>query len=531
MLKRRTFVASATALPAILAQHQAEAATPKDVLVIAATIDDMLTCDPGECYEISAQYLMSNVYDRLVRYEAEDLNKLVGAVAESWTVSPDAKTFTFKIRKGLKFQSGAPITAEDAAFSLQRVVLMDKTPAFLFTQLGWTKENVKSLVTAPDASTLQFKITVDFAPSLVLNLMSTLAASAVEKKVALANEKNGDLGNGWLKTNSAASGAFKLVSWKANEAVTMQANPTYHLGAPHMKRVIVRHVPEPATQSLLLQKGDVDMAMTLGPDQLNPLKTNKAIRIDSFPYSGTWYMGMNMAEPHLANPKVRLAMKYLVDYQGMANSFLKGRFNVQETFLPIGIFGAIPYNPYKLDVAKAKALLAEAGYPNGFELTFNVPNTSPFVEIGQSVQQTMGQAGIKLNILSAETKQVLGVYRSRKHQLVLMSWTPDYLDPHSNADTFAHNDDNSDNAKGKPLAWRNHWFDPAVTALTKKASMEVDVAKRKADYEELQKIVTDQGPFIILFQPANEVASRANVHGYKPGIIEDTYFYRTVTKA
>jgi peptide/nickel transport system substrate-binding protein len=530
-LSRRQTLAGLTAsVPLSLTSWEAAAATPKDVLVIAAQIDDMLTCDPGESYEISAQNLLSRVYDRLVRYEAEDLTKLVGGVAQSWTISPDAKTYTFKLRPGLKFQSGAPVTADDMAFSLQRVVLMDKTPAFLFTQLGWSKDNVKSLVTAPDASTLMFKITVDFAPTLVLNLMSTLAASVVEKKVVLANDKGGDLGNGWLKTNSAASGAFKLVSWKANEAVTLEANPTYHLGAPHMKRVIVRHVPEPATQRLILEKGDVDMALSLQPDQLNPLKSNKAIRIESFPYCGTWYTGMNCADDRLKNPKVRQAMKYLVDYQGMANTFLKGRFNVQQTFLPLGIFSAIPYNPFKLDVARAKALLTEAGFPNGFELRFDVPNTSPFTDIGQSMQQTMGQAGIKLNIVSSELKQVLGTYRARKHQLVLVSWTPDYLDPHSNADTFAHNDNDADSAAGHPLAWRNHWFDPAVTASTKAASMEIDTAKRKAEYEALQKKVTDDGPFIIMFQPANEVAMRANVHGYKPGIIEDTYFYRTITK-
>ena len=117
------------------------------------------------------------------------------------------------------------------AFSLQRVVQMDKTPAFLFTQLGGNKDNVKTLVTAPDAGTLQFKITEDFAPSLVMHLMATVAASVVEKKVAMAHEVNGDLGNSWLKSHSATSGPYKLISWKANESVTLEANTGYHIGA------------------------------------------------------------------------------------------------------------------------------------------------------------------------------------------------------------------------------------------------------------------------------------------------------------
>ena len=531
MLKRRALMASSAALPLTSVIPAAWAATPKDTVVFASQIDDLITFDPGECYEISAQIINSDIYDRLVRYEAEDMTKLVGGVAESWTVSPDAKTYTFKLRPNQKFESGATVTADDMAFSLQRVVLLDKTPAFLFTQLGWDKNNVKSLITAPDALTLKFTITETFAPSLVLNLMATVAASVVEKKVAMANEVNGDLGNTWLKTHSATSGPYRLISWKANESVSLEAHPGYHLGAPHMKRVIVRHVPEPGTQRLLLEKGDIDIALSLLPDQLKPLADDKNIKIESFPYSGTWYAVMNQSDERLKNPKVRLALKHLVDYQGMVNTFLKGRFLVQQVFLPIGIFGAISYNPYKLDVAKAKALLAEAGYPNGFELRLDVPSTSPSIDIAQSMQQTMGQAGVKVNIVSADSKQVLGIHRGRKHQLLLTSWTPDYLDPHSNADTFAHNDDDSDEAKSHPLAWRAHWYIPDITAKMKAAAQEADTAKRKADYEALQKQVTDDGPFILMFQPANQVASRVNVSGYKPGIIEDLYFYRTITKS
>jgi peptide/nickel transport system substrate-binding protein len=160
-----------------------------------------------------------------------------------------------------------------------------------------------------------------------------------------------------------------------------------------------------------------------------------------------------------------------------------------------------------------------------------VANTSPLIDIAQSVQQTMGLGGVKVNIVSADAKQVIGIYRGRKHQAVIISWTPDYLDPHSNADTFAHNDDDSDEAKSHPLAWRAHWYIPDITAKMKAAAQEADTAKRKADYEALQKQVTDDGPFILMFQPANQVASRVSVNGYKPGIIEDLYFYRTITKS
>ena len=182
MLNRRDFTLLAATTPlAALFSRIADAATPKDMVVIASQIDDIITCDPGEAYEISAQIFLSSVYDRLVRYEAEDPTKLVGGVAESWKVSPDAKTYTFALRTDQKFESGAPVTADDMAFSLQRVVIMNKTPAFLFTQLGWNKDNVRDLIKALDPHTLQFTIAEDFAPTLVLNLMATVAASVVEK--------------------------------------------------------------------------------------------------------------------------------------------------------------------------------------------------------------------------------------------------------------------------------------------------------------------------------------------------------------
>src|SRR5450755_2886666 len=121
----------------IYSMHPAPAATPSDSIVMAKQIDDIITLDPGECYELSGVEVDTNIYDRILRYEAEDLTKLVGGVAQSWSASPDGKVYTFKIRPGLKFQSGAPVTAEDAAWSLQRVAILNKTSGFLVTQLGW----------------------------------------------------------------------------------------------------------------------------------------------------------------------------------------------------------------------------------------------------------------------------------------------------------------------------------------------------------------------------------------------------------
>ena len=183
---------------------QAQAATPADTLVIAKQIDDLISLDPAEAYELSGLEVLANAYDRIMRFEPTDVTKLVGGVAESVTVSADGKTFTFKIRPGQTFASGNPVTAGDAAFSLQRVIKLQKTPVFLLTQLGWTADNVDTMVTAPDDATLVATIGVDFAPSLVYALLGSGVGSVVDMKTVMEHEADGDMGNAWLKTNSSA---------------------------------------------------------------------------------------------------------------------------------------------------------------------------------------------------------------------------------------------------------------------------------------------------------------------------------------
>jgi len=506
------------------------ASTPADTLVVAKNIDDIISLDPAEAYELSGIEMITNVYDRIMRFEADDVTKLVGGAAESWTTSPDGKTFTFKLRSGMKFHSGDSVTAESAAFSLQRVIKLDKNPAFLISQLGWTKDNVDSMVKAIDDTTLQFTITADFAPSLVLSLMSSVVGSIVDKKIVMEHETNGDLGNAWLKTNSAGSGAFVLKSWKANESVVMDSFPGYRGGAPVMKRVVIRHVPEPATQRLLIEKGDVDMARDLSPDQVAGLSGNKDVTVTTIPQATLQYVGLNVKTPQFANVKVRQAMHYLVDYNGMVNSFLKGQFAVHQTFWPSGFWASLDKNEYSFDPAKAKSLLAEAGYPNGFEVTLDTPNSSPYVNVAQSIQATMAQGGIKVTIIPAEQKSVLTKYRAREHQMLLVYWGPDYMDPHTNADSFARNPDNSDNPKSKPLAWRNSWDIPEITKMTDTAVAERDAGKREQMYKDLQAKVMDEGPFIIMFQETKQVAERANVKDFVMGPVADVVFYRLVTK-
>ena len=410
-------------------------------------------------------------------------------------------------------------------------MLLDRVPAFLLTQLGLTRANVAGLVQATGAGTLSLTVTEDVAPTLVLNLLSSIVGSVVEKQLVLGNETGGDLGNAWLKTHSAASGAYRLAEWKPGELVSLDAYAGFRLGAPRVKRVLVRHVPDPAGQLALLQKGDIDFARNLLPEQVAALLGQPDIKVEDFRGADIWYVAMNLGFAPFADPRVRTALKWLVDAQGMADGLLAGRFAVQQSFLPLGLPDAIAAAPFRLDVARAKSLLAEAGYPTGFEVKLTVPDGSPWAEIAQSVQHTLGQGGIIANIETAGLQAVLGTYRARRHELLLMSWGTDYFDPNSNAGAFARNDDNGDASDVKTLAWRNRWPIPGITALTLAASREPDARRRAAMYADLQRQVTEDGPYILLFQNVTQLARRARVTGFTPGITEDLAYFRTIRKS
>ena len=532
-LTRRT-LALAAAAAVTAAALPLNAATPKDTVVVALAFDDIISLDPAEAFEISAGELMGNGYDRLIRYDVNDPSKLVADLAKSWKVSEDGKTFSFELKPGLKFASGNPITAEDVVFSFQRAVLLDKTPAFILTQFGLTKDNVKDKVKQTGPLTLTLETDKAYAPTLVYNCLTANVAAVVDKKLVMSKEQNGDMGYAWLKTGYAGSGPMKIREWRANEIVALERNDNYWGAKSKPARVIYRHIKESATQRLMLEKGDADIARNLTPQDLDALTSgpsaNKAIKTTATPKGTVYYFGLNQKNPNLAKPEVREAFKYLVDYDAIGKTLIKNIGVVHQNFLPIGLLGAAKDNPYKLDVAKARALLAKAGLAGGFKVTIDMRTVQPVQGITEAFQQTLKQAGIELEILPGDGKQTLTKYRARTHDIYVGSWGADYWDPHTNADTFARNPNNADDAKSKPLAWRNAWDIPELTKKADAAALERDGAKRAKMYQEIQAEFRKSSPFVMLYQQTDVAAFRSNVAGLKIGPTSDSTYMFNVSK-
>ena len=265
---------------------------------------------------------------------------------------------------------------------------------------------------------------------------------------------------------------------------------------------------------MLLEKGDIDIARNIGADDIDALANNDDIVIESGVKGTLYYLGLSQKNKNLARPKVRQAMKYLIDYATIADTIMKDKVQVHQAFLPKGFLGALEDTPFALNVEKAKALLAEAGLADGFSVTMDTRNSPDITAMAEAIQQTMAMAGIQLELIPGDGQQTLSKYRARNHDIYIGRWGPDYQDPHTNADTFARNPDNSDDAASKPLAWRNSWEIPEMTAMADAAVLEADTDARAQMYLNLQAEHQQSSPFVIMFQEIEVLARRKNVEGF-----------------
>ncbi len=513
----RLLAAAILACLHLLVSSPATAQAADDTLVQAWNIGQIASLDPAEASAPPALEIVGNSYERLIGFDPKDASKLVGVVADSWDISADGKTLTFRVRKGLSFASGNPVSAEDAVFSLQRAVMLEKSRVSILNQLGLKKDNVGNRVRQTGEYTFDVELDQAFAPSLVLSSFTTPVASIVDKALLLQNEKDADLGHGWLRTNFAGSGPFSILAWDAEKEIVLERNDRYWGDAPKIKRIVYRHVPDASDQRLLLEGGEVDIARTLDPDGVKALRTNPDIQVQSGLKGAIYYLGLNQKNPNLARPQVRRALKFLVDYEGLANTVLGGGVVVHQSFLPRGFLGALEETPYSLNVAQAKALLKEAGLEDGFELNMYVADSAEIGAIAQSIQQTFSEAGVAVELDPLVIREVRERTMVRKHDLYIGRWVPDFQDPHAGAAAFARNLDNADNAPSKPLAWRNTWNIPVMTATTNAAALERDNAKRAEIYLELQQEHQRISPFVIMFQAVERAALRKNINGFVIG--------------
>ncbi|MDR3496007.1 MAG: ABC transporter substrate-binding protein [Ancalomicrobiaceae bacterium] len=528
MTFRWTFAASLLGSVALISVP-AGAATPPDVLVVAQSIDDAVSFDPAEGYELTPFQTFNNVYQRLIESSEADPTKIVGALAESWDVAADGKSITFKLKPGAAFVSGNPVRPEDVVYSFVRAVKLGKTPVFILQELGWKPDNIEALVTKVDDSHVKVGWAADVGSNFALAILTAPISSVVDGKEVAAHASNGDFGNAWLKTVSAGSGQFKLTRFVPHEALILEANPKSPAGAPKLKSVILKNVADAAARRLLVEQGDADIARELGADQIASLAGKPGITVKETPSAQQDYIIFNSASksvPALSNPAFWEAARYLVDYDGLANKLLKGQYTIHQTFLPVGFPGAIDDKPFALDPAKAKAILAKAGLTDiKFKLT--VSNQPPFTDIAQALQSSFALGGVAIEVEPVVNSELYGKLRSRSYDASALYWFPDYFDANTNASAFAFGtgDDGP-----HTVAWRAGWNTPDISAKTHSAIVEQDPAKRAVLYANIQKAVEASSPFVFMLQAKEQIVLSNKVKNYVQGITPDQIYYGQVEK-
>jgi peptide/nickel transport system substrate-binding protein len=468
----------------------ANAQIPKDTLVYAFNTGIFITLDPGVCFEVFPGVVVKNVYAKLVDIKFKDGKfVVVPDLADTWEMSEDGKTWTFHIRDEAVFANGDPVTAEDVVFSLTRVIKLAKSPAWLFTDvLGLTEESI----TAVDEKTIQI-VTNGMPPNVVLTNVGNSTAGILNKKVVLENEKDGDMGEAWLTDHSAGAGPYVVKEWKRNMHVILVANENYWGEEPPLKTIIIKDVPEAADQFLQLQKGDIDVAHDLTAEQGNELKNIEGVRLVTTPAQTNEYVGMNSGWGPFQDKKVRQAVKYAIDYDAIIERVRAGFAINNQQFLPVGYFGYVENNPYEQDLEKAKALLAEAGYADGFEVELITNTTDRRKNEAVIVQENLAQIGIKANINIMQASQMYAKYREQGINLIVAGWGVDYPDAAALSDPFA-------NHRVKQLAWRLAWLDDHAADLAEAANRELDEEKRAQLYHDLTNYWHENGPFAMLYQ-------------------------------
>ncbi len=459
---------------------------PKDTLVIGINTGTFITFDPTKVNEKVAQVIIKNMYTNLVRLDGKF--KAKPEMAESWSLAEDGKTWTFKLRKSVVFSDGSPLKADEVVYSLKRALLVP-TPSSFFTKIiGLTEKSIEKI----DDYTVKI-VTNGAPPNVVLGILSAEPGSIVNPRVVEAH-KGEDFGQSYLLDHSAGAGSYVLKEWKRNIRLVMEVNDKYYGNKPALKRIIFQDVPEATEQFLLLKKGDIDVAWDLIADQANSLKDFPDVYIVTTPGQGNAYLAMNAAWGPFKDYRVRKAIKYAIDYKGLIERVHSGFAIENQSFIPAGYLGYEGRKPFSLDLEKAKALMEEAGYQDGFEVELNTTTIEYRKSTAVVIQENLSKIGIKVNLNVMQGSQLFPKYRKQGLKMVIADWGAGFPDTLNLANSFANYDYGQ-------LAYRVVWKDDYAIDLVKSSTTEVNEDRRAQIYVDLNKYWQRNGPFAILYQP------------------------------
>ncbi len=477
--------------------------------------------EPGNITDGNSIYVQQQIYNRLMEFKP-GTSEIEPALATAWSVAPDGKTWTFKLRQGVKFHDGTPFNAEAVKFNVER--WWDKNHPNgdraagkqyeIWQQLfGGFKDEPASLLQAVnvvDAHTLQFVLKQPFAafPSAIASGFFGMASPTAIKQAGAKYGTPGSLAVG--------TGPFRFQEWRTGDRIVLTKNPDYwEAGRPQQDQVVIRFVQDPAARLAQVRAGQVDFTVDLAPDQKSELDADTKLKAVSRPSFNVGYLALNPAYKPFADVRVRQAIAYAINRPAIVKAFWGDLAQHSPHFLPDALSWANDpgLQPYPFDPQKAKQLLTAAGFPNGFDLELMyMPVSRPYFPIPKPIAEAfaadLSAIGIRVKLNTKDWAAYLTDRRKQPgYQAFMLGWTGDYGDPDSFY--FPHYGPGSTDDIG-------NWQSDRVTQLLNQGRATQNQSDRAKIYAEVDRILYQEALRLPIVHSQPLLAQRSTLSGWTP---------------
>ncbi|TLP48693.1 ABC transporter substrate-binding protein [Cohaesibacter sp. CAU 1516] len=502
----KRLLTAALAAASLLFASPGNSQTPPNVLIVGQ-IAEPKSLDPAADTAVNDFRILMNMYDGLVRYKDGTL-EVEPSLATSWTISDDGKSYTFKLREGVKFHDGSSFDAEAVKFNFDRM-LKDDHPyhdtgpfplSFFFSAV--------EEVTVVDAMTVKFDLNAPYAP--FLSNLAYPTGLIISPKAVMDHGK--DVGR-----NPAGTGAYKFAEWESNAKVVLEKNADYWDGAPALEAVVFRPITDANTRVAEMLAGGLDVMVEVPPDNLTQFRDDARFAVQEQAGPHLWFLILNAKEGPFATKEIRQAANYAINKTALVENILQGTAEVAAGPTPPAFAWAYDesLSPYPYDPEKAKAMLKEAGY-DGKELTFYVTEGGSGMldptAMGTAIQADLEAVGMKVKIETYEWNTFLGKVNpglEGKADMAEMAWMtndPDTL-PFLALRTEAWPDKGGFNS--------GYYSNPKVDELLEKARQSTDQAERAKLYKDMQQIVYEDAPWVFVANWKQNAVMSAAVKDFK----------------
>ncbi len=478
-----------------------EPAAVKDSITIALSAEPA-NLDYSLANDLNTFSIEGNVYEGLVRRDAE--GNLVPALAESWTYSEDGTEITFTLRENVKFHNGDIMTADDVVFSFEKALASAST-----ARMTGSIESVSKI----DDSHVLMKLKYSYGP--IEGCLTNVNCAIVSKSAAEADPEG-------FARKPVAAGPYQVVEWSSGEKIVMTAFEDYYRGSAPIKNLTFQIISDSASALIALEKGQIDMIPNTQATDKAHIVNNPALIYDETPSNSFFFLTFNNADGMFAgNTKLRQAIAYAINKEDVLLGAMEGVGEIAHSVIPSNCFGA-PANPsdYEYNIEKAKALLAEAGYPDGFTIKMPTMSSGNYIRISDILVDQLRQVGITVEQeLMERTAYLQDVYTNCQYEMTVLSVSA--LQP--DADFITYMRYHSDYIGGGNNFTKVS--NPRIDELLKIGRFDNDPAARAAAYEELCQILMNDAVILPLLFPVNGVAANASLQGVRANSDQSVYVY------